>query len=440
MKLYLHSALYRLCQRFAIGLCALLAMASASPSQAVIGANDNVPAATLLLPYFEVDLNNGNGPQTSVRLSNASATAILANVTLWTDWGIPTKSFLIYLTGYDTSEIDLRLVFKGHLPRTASAGQDPSNTISPKGLFSQDINFASCGTVLPYTTLMPAADVAALRNAHTGLASTTFGGSCGGKAYGDGRARGYMTIDTVNNCTPNNPSVSGYFSPGGTGDATNQNVMVGSYTVIDRGQGFATTEPLVHIEASATNPISSTSGEPTFYGRHVANSAADNREPLGTIWNARYLNGGTFTGGTNFIVWQDPGQVVAPAVCGNTPAPFPIALGEVLAFDESEQVSVSPIIGVGSNARPANTVNTAFPVVAQRVATTPLTPFAFGHMILNFNQFTGQSASSSGTIVSRRQAFVSVQHSATGRFSASTGAVRLYSADQPLAAQLRYRF
>jgi hypothetical protein len=439
MKLYLHSALYRLCQRFAIGVCALLAMASALPSQAVVGANDNVPAATLLLPYFEVDLNNGNGPQTSVRLSNASATAILANVTLWTDWGIPTKSFLIYLVGYDTAEIDLRLIFKGHLPRTASDGQDPLDQISPQGNFSQDINFASCGGVLPYTTLMPAADLAALRNAHTGIASTTFAGSCGGRVYGDGRARGYMTIDTVNSCALMNPSVAGYFGSGGTGVATNQNVMVGSYTTIDRSQGFATTEPLVHIEASGTNPISSTSGEPTFYGRLVNNTAVDNREPLGTIWNARYLNGGTFTGGTHFIAWQDPGQVVAPAACGNTPTPFPLALGEVLAFNEQEDVSVSPPLSTSSSVS-VNTVNTAFPVVAQRVATAPLSPFAFGHMILNFNQFTGQSPTSSGTLTSRRQAFVSVQHSATGRFSTSTGAVRLQSADEPLAAQLRYRF
>jgi hypothetical protein len=435
MKLSLHSAFVGLYKRFAIGLCALLAMASALPSHAVVGANDNVPAATLLLPYFEVDLNNGNGPQTSIRLSNASATAILANVTLWTDWGIPTRSFVIYLTGYDTAEIDLRLVFKGHLPRTASDGQDPPDQISPQGNFSQDINFASCNGVLPYTTLLPAADVTALRNAHTGLASTTFGGSCGGKAYGDGRARGYVTIDTVNQCTLSNPSSAGYLVSGGAGIATNQNVMVGSYTTIDRSQGFATTEPLVHIEASPINPISSTPGEPTFYGRLVNNTAADNREPLGTIWNARYLNGGSFTGGTHFIAWQDPGQVVAPATCGNTPAPFPLVLGEVLAFNEQEDVSISPALsGVG-----VNTANTAFSVVAQRVATAPLSPFAFGHMILNFNQFTGQSPTSGGTLTSRRQAFVSVQHSATGRFATSTGAVRLFSADQPLAAQLRYR-
>ena len=32
-----------------------------APANAVIGTIDNVPAATLLLPYFEVDLANPNG-------------------------------------------------------------------------------------------------------------------------------------------------------------------------------------------------------------------------------------------------------------------------------------------------------------------------------------------------------------------------------------------
>ena len=33
----------------------------AAPTFAVIGTVDDVPAATLLLPYFEVDLDNPNG-------------------------------------------------------------------------------------------------------------------------------------------------------------------------------------------------------------------------------------------------------------------------------------------------------------------------------------------------------------------------------------------
>ena len=39
----------------------------------------------------------------------------------------------------------------GKLPRTASDGQDPADTISPQGAASQDINFASCGVLLELT-------------------------------------------------------------------------------------------------------------------------------------------------------------------------------------------------------------------------------------------------------------------------------------------------
>jgi hypothetical protein len=53
-------------------------------------------------------------------------------------------------------------------PRTASAGQDPTDTANPadgisnKGLFSQDINFASCTGQLP-PPAVPASFVTHLR-------------------------------------------------------------------------------------------------------------------------------------------------------------------------------------------------------------------------------------------------------------------------------------
>jgi len=58
-------------------LCLVLvgALALAAPMSAVICTIDAVPAATLLLPYFEVDLNNPNGLTTLFSVNNASATA-----------------------------------------------------------------------------------------------------------------------------------------------------------------------------------------------------------------------------------------------------------------------------------------------------------------------------------------------------------------------------
>lgn len=398
-------------------LVGVLAMLNPAPAQAVIGAADNVPAATLLLPYFEVDLNNPNGVQTSMRVSNASASAGMLNVTLWTDWGLPTKSFSIYLTGYDTTEIDLRLVFKGHLPRTADAGADPTNKISPKGLYSQDINFPGSGgpAATPYTTLLTPAAVQNMRNAHTGVASTTFGGLCGGQAYGDSIARGYVTIDTVVqglDVDEANPSTAGYFV---NYAADRRNIYVGSYTVINRALHYVTTDAMVHIEASSTNPLVITPGNPTFYSRFngTPNNHIDNREPLSSVWDTRYLNGGAFTGGTRIKVWRDPVVNPTPVACGGMPTGMPFGMREIVALDEQETIAFSPTAGVPA----AGSIN-SFPVVAQSVLAAPLSPFQFGVLRLNFND-AGTAAPFNGA----RQAHVSAYHVATGSYAVSVPGV-----------------
>src|SRR5271165_4637555 len=92
---------------------------------------------------FEVDLNNSTpaADTTVVSITNTSATAILAHWVIWTDLGVPALEFNTYLTGYDLFRLNLQqLIQTGNMPQTASAGQDPTDTISPKGAFSQDIN------------------------------------------------------------------------------------------------------------------------------------------------------------------------------------------------------------------------------------------------------------------------------------------------------------
>src|SRR6202045_4136253 len=150
-----------------------------------------VPAATLLLPYFEVDLNNPNGLTTLFSVNNASATAALVHVVIWSDLSVPVLDFNIYLTGYDVQSVNLRdIIVAGNIPQTASAGQDPGDKISPKGLFSQDINFASCTGKLPPPPL-PSFFTAHLQAALTGKPSAILKGNCAGQALGDNIARGY---------------------------------------------------------------------------------------------------------------------------------------------------------------------------------------------------------------------------------------------------------
>jgi hypothetical protein len=249
---------------------------------AVSGTVDDVPAATLLLPYFEVDSANVDGVTTLFSVNNASATAILAHVTVWTDLSYPVLDFNIYLTGYDVQSVNLRdVLLNGVLPRTASAGQDPGDTISPKGIFSQDINFASCSGLLPPPATLPADFLAYLKAALTGNGSNQITGCassvcCAAQNFNDNVLRGYVTVDTVNNCTLRFPSDLGYF----TSDATFQNVLWGDAFFVNSAENFASGNPLVHIEADLTNPETSVPGQYTFYGRYVNWQATDHREPF----------------------------------------------------------------------------------------------------------------------------------------------------------------
>ncbi len=123
------------------------------------------PAASLLLPYFEVNLANRSAATTLLSINNSSATAILAHVVIWSDLSVPVLQFNVYLTGYDVYHFNLQnLLMFGTQPQTASAGQDPTDNISPKGSLSQDINFASCTGILPNPPLT-AQQLADLQNA-----------------------------------------------------------------------------------------------------------------------------------------------------------------------------------------------------------------------------------------------------------------------------------
>ena len=84
-------------RRLACCLTVLALLASAAPVFADACSLENLPAATLLLPYFEVDLDNPAGLTTLFSINNASATAALANVVVWTDLGVVAAFALVAL-------------------------------------------------------------------------------------------------------------------------------------------------------------------------------------------------------------------------------------------------------------------------------------------------------------------------------------------------------
>src|ERR1043165_8744319 len=64
------------------------------------------PAATLLLPYFEVETST-RGVDTFFTITNTGYLPQIAHVSLWTDWSFPVLDFNIFLTGYDVQSISL---------------------------------------------------------------------------------------------------------------------------------------------------------------------------------------------------------------------------------------------------------------------------------------------------------------------------------------------
>jgi hypothetical protein len=356
------------------------------PARAVICDIQNEPAATLLLPYFEVDLDNNGGASTLVTINNAAPAATLVHLVLWSDLAVPVLDFNMYLTGFDQQQISLNdVIVNGNLPQTASTGQDPNDTISPKGIYSQDINFASCQGILPPPQL-PAVYTNHLAASLTGQPSVLLGGLCAGRRLGDNIARGYMTMDVVNDCSLRFPGDVGYFGAGGTGDALDNNVLFGDYEYFNAGAQTLEILPLVHVQASATDSRVTTSGSYTFYGSRDSWTAIDNREPLPTTFGAHYFSIAPST--TQLIVWRDSKVPQAAFTCPATrhaqPSWFPLGQESIVVFDAAEHAFV-PATDINS---PSMVGSSPFPAAVQlTMIGGPLlpVPFSFGWVYLDLN-------------------------------------------------------
>lgn len=391
---------------------------------------DPVPAATLMLPYFEVDLDNPDGVNTIFSVTNASASAALFHVVVWTDLSVPTLDFDVYLTGFDTQSFSLRDIFvEGRIPVTASDGQDPTDTISPQGPISQDINFASCNLQMPPPDpAMNALYISHAQAAHTGNFSPLLGG-CAGQALGDNIARGYITIDSVVACSLLFPGDPGYF---GGGIPDHRNILFGDYAIVDGLNNFAHGDTLVHIESAQGRTFSGTPQSPfvpgdyTFYGRYVAGTALDQREPLPTITGVRYAVGGVNSDSTDLIVWRDSKRNQNTFTCGTVPSWYPLGETQVVMFDEEENPFVPFDTCTISPCAP--TVLVPFPAEANRVAVNAPdlpTPYDSGWVYLNLNTTVG------GLFDPFAQSWVTAVTSSQGRFSFGLQAAQFDSACNP---------
>lgn len=98
------------------GVCAILGLLlifSTGTANAEFGVIDVVPATTMLLPYFEVDLRNPDGFTTLFSVNNASSTAAIAEISLWSDSSVKIIGFDVRIEAYDVQTFDLRPILAG---------------------------------------------------------------------------------------------------------------------------------------------------------------------------------------------------------------------------------------------------------------------------------------------------------------------------------------
>lgn len=295
----------------------------------------NHPAATLLIPYFEVDVDNPAGKTTLASITNASADPLLARVVLWTNWGLPTLAFDLYLKGYNVQSLNLRqILVDGQFPATGSgSGSIPG----------------SPGCTDPLTNpVLDAAARAELIARHTGHASPGDGLCYSGPPPESGAAVGFLTVDALNDCSEaiRYPGDEGYFGPGGTGLVSNRNDLWGDFFLLDRDGNMAQGFEAVAVVADAEQ-----FGEGrnyTFYQPFVDYDGGDDRSFLGRRVRSRFLND-RFDQSTHILMWIEwPGwfsPIQGGVECGENPFQEKgwLAIDVIVHDEDGNEVSTTAI-------------------------------------------------------------------------------------------------
>jgi hypothetical protein len=379
------------------------------------------PAATLLVPYFEVDVTS---PLTRARtvlisITNVSPLPQIARVTLWTDWAYPVLTFNIYLTGYDLQSINLHDVLtRGVIATNAEEPGALSSDLNWK--LAQNANCAKTAVQLPEATLED------VRNALT-IGSYA---ECGTQRIGGvhTNAIGYATIDVVATCTSTFPDEPEYFES----ELLFDNVLIGDVITVDRAvyAQYAMGEPMVHIraipEGGAAGSQVATNLPLTFYDR--LSGGRDRRQPLPSVFAARYVQGGAMGFLTNFRIWREA-ITTAGATCTDYIRNRGLELAEYIRFDERENpTTISPEFITIYIPTP-NTTPVAISLSTMFTNFPPLrSGDVAGWMYLNLDNAGGFKATPRPR---RSQNWVSITMFAESRYAADTAAIALGNGCSP---------
>lgn len=388
--------------RTAVMWCSLVVLTVAVPAAGVVCQPDVVPAATLLIPYFEVDLTDPSGTTTLFTVVNAARDPVLTQVNIFSDGGVPIVGFWVYLQGYDVQAVNLRDVLaNGYLPVTGPFAD------SPGPLSGSPVFFPGCES--PYAvgpSTIDAMFLQAIQMQLTGQPSL-YDGTCAGIDHGDDVARGYVTVDVVQQCSMYLPNELDYQL-----DALGMNnVLLGDWMIVDPWNNFEQAFAAVHVEADVTR---FGVDDRTFYGEYnTIMSAADRREPLPSTWQARFDG----FDDAELLVWRGVPGTGSRFHCALGPSWYPLpaanssgGYGPLILFDD-EDVAMAPAAG-----------ELTFPAATQRVSVSgPEVGFvtAQGQAYLNLQHWASLPVGG--------QAWVGVISRSEGRFATGIEATALDS-------------
>ena len=303
---------------------ALALLAVSGTGYAVTCAYDNVPAATLLVPYWRVSLNGatgapitGGGTDTLVSVTNVSTPGVIAHVTVWNKYSKAVLDFNVPLTGKDIAFWSMRGVMNGVLnvnstnngsaPGTQIIGlPDPcgintlTNSYQPSVGWgqSQFIRFShpdaqligsgpvtdaqtSISVYLPdafgafrvkvWDSLDESGNISTLKTPGANILDTD-NPACGlgsGDGIYSGDLSGYLTIDVVNYCTNYFPDQGAFYDKDaiatvGWGPTYTPNVLIGDIYYLDTAAtgGNISGDPAIAVEFDSRLPFTGTAAVP----------------------------------------------------------------------------------------------------------------------------------------------------------------------------------
>ena len=304
------------------------------------------PAATLLIPYFEVDLRERRR-----RHHPDLGQQRLGPARPWPGWSCgptgasPTLAFDVYLTGYDVQSLNLRDLFQGRLPAT-------TRTVSPHGgLSDASTAFPGCGDgqTQGTTGVSPAGWTTSRPPTPAGRCpGAARRGAWAAAARAPRLATGYITVDVVNRCTPRQRGQAGEHARAirpisrraAQASRATPTCSGASTSTSTRAQNQAESQPAVHIVADAD----------TFSagGLHVLRPLCGLRLPRrpgaarpASTTRATWTAAPSPAAGPGGLARQPRGRRHG-SDCGTRPSWAPLGEFQLVAFDEEENPTEIP--------------------------------------------------------------------------------------------------